>query len=472
MISRFGKYIPIIFLITFVFVIFDSLLSFQELRDIQNNQISVLHSYQNIENINLVLLNLSRANAQQKIYINTLDENSLKKYQKYWKNVFSLIKDLKRDTKDHAQQQNLVKDFENTIGEKQRVLDEEITYIQQGNTTLTFELLDKEDNVMTKSVKLSSRIQQNEKNFLSLHKSEFKTNLRHMFSIIILSALLTLILLVTTYIAIMRELKQRTILEHKKNEFISLASHELKTPITTIGIFSELLTKKIKEKSYKSSLPILDKMTMQIHEMKNLINDLLDVTRVRLGKLEFDKKPVVLNDVIKQTIDEIQPTTKIHKINFKGVKNVTVFADRQRIWQVLANLLNNAIKYSPKGGPINIGLSVKNHSALVTVQDKGIGISRKNIRHIFDRYFREEGNNQTQFSGLGLGLYLSQRIISLHNGNIWAKSTRGKGSKFFFTLPITEKSRGKIRRYLHSMKKDKQFVRQSKNQWKFPSPKV
>lgn len=439
MISNVGKYIPLIFIITFVFIIFDTVISFQEVRNIRNYQNMVAHTYQIINDATYAQLALAQANTEQKKYILSTKITYLQEYQRYRTDLNHTLTSIKNNTENSQREKKTITEFSKVLVDKEALLSTEITLAQQGNTSLPDYMLQQEDTINIKVNNISTEIIGNESSYLKRGKMLLDISTTYMYTTIILSGLLTLVLLIFAYLAIMRELRQRTMLENKKNEFISLASHELKTPITTMSIFAELLSQSIRKGSNKKSEEIIHKMSMQINEMKNLINDLLDVTRIHLGKLKIEKGVIMLDELIQETIAEIQPTTKKHKIIYKDDKSIEILGDRQRIWQVLTNLLNNAIKYSPKGGSIIVMLANKSHFAQISVQDKGMGINRKNISHIFDRYFREEGNTEKQFSGLGLGLYLSQEIITLHGGKIWVRSTRGKGSTFFFTIPLTRR---------------------------------
>jgi len=222
-----------------------------------------------------------------------------------------------------------------------------------------------------------------------------------------------------------------------RDEFISLASHELKTPITSLKIYAQSLGNQFAKRNDIFMQEYFMKMDQQIDRLTLLVNDLLNVSKIQHGKLEFDWKPVDLNSVVKDTIDMLQTTSAKHKILVKGEIKKAVYADPYRIYQVLTNLLTNATKYSPEADKVIIHLAAKEDYVKVTIQDFGIGISSSEQKKIFRQFYRINDPNERKFSGLGMGLYISYEIIKRHGGKMSVKSIKGKGSRFSFTLPYT-----------------------------------
>lgn len=445
MISNLGKYIPFIFLITCVFVFIDSLISFQELHNIQNDQRSIAETYQIIHEINATIRDVIKAEANQRDYLLSDNIKYLTDYKNNWLSVQNNLTVLKQLVSKDSAVESRAKKIQSLATERKNLLDSGVSIFQQSTIANAQDFVTTHNgpHILDTLIQTGNQLVDSQNILLQQRRSAFNTSTFHMYTTIVLSAILNICLLIFAYIAIMRELQRRTLLEQKKNEFISLASHELKTPITTINIFAELLDTKLTKKTNKEAHRILSKMKNQIKEMNNLINDLLDVTRIQLGKLELQKENFLLREFLQETIEDIQATTIKHHITLKCPTQMHIDADKQRLWQILANLLNNAIKYSPKGGLIHVLVQRKPRYVVIHVKDYGVGISRENQQYVFDRYFREEGSSERQFAGLGLGLYLAQQIIHLHNGRIWVKSTPGKGATFSFTLPIARKRRKK-----------------------------
>jgi len=232
------------------------------------------------------------------------------------------------------------------------------------------------------------------------------------------------------------EIEKRKKLEQQKDEFIALASHELKTPITSLKAFAQVLQKKCQKQKDKSSAAYLGKMDIQINKITTLIEDLLDITKIEAGKLSFHQGQFLFDDLVDEIIEEVQPTARHHKIVKKGTTGKSLVADHDRIGQVITNLLTNAIKYSPNSEKVILELSADLDSVSVSIHDFGIGISEEEQQYVFERFYREKRNGQETFPGLGLGLYISSEIIKRHNGRIWVTSKENKGSKFTFTLPL------------------------------------
>ncbi|MXV52320.1 hypothetical protein GS399_15195 [Pedobacter sp. HMF7647] len=226
-------------------------------------------------------------------------------------------------------------------------------------------------------------------------------------------------------------------LQQRKDEFISVASHELKTPITSLKASMQILQKLIKEDQTSIKLPLfVDKANNNVGKLTNLLDDLMSVSKVQNGQLILNKTWINLANLINGCCDHVR-LAGTHEIILKGNTELMVCADYVRIDQVIVNLVNNAVKYAPHSKEIIINIGLSNGMALVSVKDFGIGISPEKMPHLFDRYYRVDTSG-VQFSGLGLGLYISAEIIKRHNGQIWVESELGKGATFYFTLPIEQ----------------------------------
>lgn len=237
-----------------------------------------------------------------------------------------------------------------------------------------------------------------------------------------------------------RDISQRVELERRKDEFISIASHELKTPVTSIKAYAQYLRTRFQREGDEQSSALLEKMDHQLNKLTVLISDLLDVTKIEAGKLQMHKEYFDLNVLAQELVEEMQRTTDTHTLTLEGRVSRKLYGDKDRIGQVIMNFLSNAIKYSPEGKTVKIRLSSSSTHAKVSVQDQGIGIATDKLRKIFSRFFRVDGNKQETFPGLGLGLYISAQIIRRQKGKIWVESAPGKGSTFCFTLPFRKRT--------------------------------
>ncbi len=222
----------------------------------------------------------------------------------------------------------------------------------------------------------------------------------------------------------------------KKDEFISMASHELKTPLTSIKAYVHLLYGTLQTEANSSqSRYFIERTQKQVDKLYNLITDLLDISRIESGKLKFNKKWFNFQLLLNSTFEIINQTYPAYKIHAAGNGNLEVFADDMRLEQVLINYLSNAIKYSPDNKDIYVTTNRQDNMLQVAVKDFGVGIPKENQAKIFDKFYRAE-DTSNRFQGLGIGLYICSEIISRHNGTFNVESEIGKGSTFSFSIPI------------------------------------
>jgi len=224
--------------------------------------------------------------------------------------------------------------------------------------------------------------------------------------------------------------------ELRKNDFIGMVSHELKTPLTSLSAYVQMLKLRSKQTEDEFTAGALDKLNIQVKKMSTMINGFLNLSRLESGKIHLEKQNFELNGLVADIINDVQLTVTTHHINFEAGEPITLIADRDKIGSVISNLLSNAIKYSPKGNTINVNCQVVGNNAQVSVADEGIGIKPNDINKLFERYYRVDGPDNRHISGFGIGLYLSAEIIERHHGKIWAESEWGKGSTFYFSLPL------------------------------------
>jgi signal transduction histidine kinase len=223
-------------------------------------------------------------------------------------------------------------------------------------------------------------------------------------------------------------------LQQQKDDFISIASHELKTPITSLKASLQLLNR-LKDTPSALTLPkLIVQANKSLDRLNVLVEDLLNVSKLNQGQLHLTKMSFKLSELINDTCQYIR-IENVYNVLVSGDLNLTVNADAKRIEQVLVNFLNNAMKYAPASKEINITIEKTKGMARVSVIDQGPGIHPDKVPHLFDRYFRVDSAGM-QFSGLGLGLYISAEIINKHNGQIGVDTEIGKGSTFWFSIPI------------------------------------
>ncbi|MDP9352085.1 MAG: PAS domain-containing protein, partial [Chloroflexota bacterium] len=222
-----------------------------------------------------------------------------------------------------------------------------------------------------------------------------------------------------------------------RNQFLSIASHELKTPVTLLKGYAQLIEEKARQRNDTGYQKPIATINRQVDRMTQLINDLLDVSRIESGKVEFDMQPFDLNLAVEEIVHEIEATMPGLKLELEQqAEGVWVYGDRIRIQQVITNLVTNAVKYSDKSKDVNVCVQREAAKALVTVTDRGIGIPNQQQAQVFNLYFRGANASANNYGGLGLGLYISKTILDRHGGEIGLHSEEGVGSTFYFSLPI------------------------------------
>ncbi|WP_448697439.1 ATP-binding protein [Mucilaginibacter sp. AW1-3] len=225
--------------------------------------------------------------------------------------------------------------------------------------------------------------------------------------------------------------------EQRKNDFIGMVSHELKTPLTSLKAYAQMLNLKAKKDNDAFAANSLNKIEIQINKMATMINGFLNLSRLESSKIYLNKQPFDLCELVDEIISETLLVTSSHTINLQHANQpVMVNADRDKIGHVISNLLSNAVKYSPRGKSIDVKCEATADVVEVSVKDDGMGIKPKDIERLFERYYRVETKDTENISGFGIGLYLSAEIVKRHDGKIWVESESGIGSTFKFTLPL------------------------------------
>jgi len=239
-----------------------------------------------------------------------------------------------------------------------------------------------------------------------------------------------------TCIGFVLDISERKELDKRKDEFISMASHELKTPLTSLKGFLSLLQRRLATQEDEKALHYLSRIDAQVNKLTKLINDLLDLSELETGQLVYRAKRVVVDDLVQETVENVQGTTQTHHLLLQGQTQAEVFGVRDRIGQVLINLLTNAIKYSPHANTVVMCVAKDHNKVLVSVQDFGIGIAKEHQHKIFERFYQVTDAEEKTYPGLGIGLYICCEIVKRHGGQLWVESEKDEGATFHFTLPL------------------------------------
>lgn len=239
-------------------------------------------------------------------------------------------------------------------------------------------------------------------------------------------------------LGVVQDITEQKELERQKDSFLGIASHELKTPVTSLKAYAQLMEKSFRRNGDTKNADLVAKMNYQANRLSSLIADLLDVTKINNGRLQFNFTTFNFNAMVEEVVEDIQRTSPSHEIQKKFDFTGLVYGDRERIGQVIINLITNAIKYSPNIRHIVVYTQNKGTEVQLCVQDFGIGISADKKDLVFEQFYRVSGTKEHTFPGLGLGLYISSEIIKRMRGRIWVNSTEGKGSTFCFAVPAQQ----------------------------------
>lgn len=241
---------------------------------------------------------------------------------------------------------------------------------------------------------------------------------------------------IVRWIGAFSDINDQRLREEQKDEFIAIASHEMKTPLTTAKGYLELLLLTIMPEN-TAALLYADKANQALVRLQSFITELLDVSKISHGKINYNFQEFNLIPLVREAVHNAQVTTKQHIISIDSVDTINIEGDKLRLMQVIVNLLSNAIKYSPSGTNIKVIVSCEADYVTLCVTDEGIGMGAEHLQNVFSRYYRVK-EHAVHFQGLGVGLYISYEIIERHNGQMWVESEVGKGSKFYFRLPIIQ----------------------------------
>jgi PAS domain S-box-containing protein len=236
------------------------------------------------------------------------------------------------------------------------------------------------------------------------------------------------------------DITERKVLEYRKEDFINIASHEMRTPLTSIKGNLQLLEKIARKEGNFVYIDGFIKANKSLSRLERLIYDLLDVSKMQSGKVKFDIEPLNLTQLIEESVSIIQQQSPGYQISIRGIKDLIIEADSGRLEQVMINLLSNAVKYSPGSSSIEIHVTAMSGYCKVSVRDDGIGVNRGDYKRIFERFYRAEEISE-KFPGIGVGLYVCHQIIKEHQGTLWVESEQQKGSTFSFTIPFVQENR-------------------------------
>jgi len=227
-------------------------------------------------------------------------------------------------------------------------------------------------------------------------------------------------------------------LDRERSEFLTVAAHELRTPLTPLSMYLQGIERRL-SRGAAVEPELVEKARKQVRRLSRLVEDLLDISRLESGRLSLSRERIAIDELVADVVADFKAASPQHEIVLRRPpQNLRAFVDRERLEQVVVNLVQNAIKYSPHGGRVEVSVDRAGAQARVEVTDQGIGIPKEEQKHVFERFFRAHNAATRNYGGLGIGLYVSKEIVERHGGAVEVASEPGKGAKFAFTVPLDE----------------------------------
>jgi len=246
-------------------------------------------------------------------------------------------------------------------------------------------------------------------------------------------------------VAVFRDITKEAEIDCMKGEFLSMAAHELRAPMTSIRGYSDMLLLGLVGEYDQRQKQFLNTIKTNVDRVLEMVNEFSEISRLETGALKLDAKSLHVGDLVSEVIVSLRPQIQAKEINLTievPPDLPQVWGDRTRIIQVLTNLVSNAYKYTPEGGQIAIAAQWLDDTVQVDVADTGIGIAPQDQARLFTRFFRADHPEVRRVTGTGLGLSIVKSIVEMHGGRIWVESQLGEGSTFSFTLPLANYMRG------------------------------
>jgi signal transduction histidine kinase len=236
-------------------------------------------------------------------------------------------------------------------------------------------------------------------------------------------------------VAVVRDVTELLELDRLKDQFLNLAAHELKTPLAIMKGYAQILLRQ------PGAVPdanrrMLEAINRGTDRISGVVNDLLDVAQLEQGQLKLEKENVDLAALVEQVVNEMSLIAPNHRLRVIRSEPVVIKGDRYRLRQVINHLVENAVRFSPKGGDIDLAVDVRGPEAVVSVEDHGVGIPKGKQPRLFQRFYRAHADTPHDYGGIGIGLYIAKEVVLRHGGRMWFESEEGKGSTFYFALPL------------------------------------
>jgi len=402
----------------------------------------VTHTHIVLELLQQASFRISQAEADVRGYVITGDSAFESQYQAIRKQIPDLISELRTQTLDNPAEQSNLALLESLISKRLETMDEGIR-VRKSRGLPAILALGSTGRGRQLSVEISTltaQMRADEDRLLSDRKRRAELSARRAFLVVLSALIVAMIAVIGSVVLVFRDLTRRREIERMKSEFVSVVSHELRTPLTSIhgslGLLASGLLGTVSAKGER----MLEIAVSNTDRLIRLLNDILDIEKLDSGKIEMRSIQCSARELIDHAIEVMQPMAQSQQIGLKVEDSeLLIRADRDRIIQCLTNLLSNAIKFSEAGGTVRVVAKPAGEDARFEVSDHGRGIPEGKRNSIFERFQQVDTSDSRKRGGTGLGLAISRNIVEQHGGKMWVESQLGKGSTFFFTVPLAQK---------------------------------
>lgn len=399
----------------------------------------VTHTHVVLELLQNLSFQVTQAEASVRGYVLTGDLRYESQYQEIKDQVPTLIAELRNETSDNPSEQSRVSPLESTIQQRFQLMDEglEVRKTQGLNAVLARSKTSRGPYLSSQITNLVADFRRQEERLLADRNARAEHSARRTFVVVLLSVLFAMIATLGSVFLIFRDLTRRRQMERMKSEFVSMVSHELRTPLASIHGSLGLLASGLLGNTTEKGKRMLEIAVSNTDRLMRLINDILDLEKFDYGKIEMKRRTCDAGELIRQAGAEMRVMAQKHEIELSFIcSDAKILADGDRMVQCLTNLLSNAIKFSHPGGLVNVSARTIGSDLRFEVSDQGRGIPANMQESIFERFHQVDASDSRKKGGTGLGLAICRTIVHQHGGKIWVESVVGKGSTFFFTIPL------------------------------------
>lgn len=399
----------------------------------------VSHTHTVLELLQRVSFNVAQAEAAVRGFVITGNDNFETQYHADQIELQPLLAELSFQTSDNPAEQKAIAGLQSLIKDRFVIMDQGIETRKSGGLDAVLAL-----RKNTRGLELSAQIsalitgmRDQENRLLTERNDRAKRSERRAFIVVLLAVLLAMLAVMGSVFLVFRDLTRRREVERMKSEFVSVVSHELRTPLTSIHGSLGLLASGLLGSTSEKGRRMLDIAVTNTDRLIRLLNDILDMEKLDSGKTEIHRRLCNAGELLRNAADVMRPMAQKHEISLEvRDSDEEIWADPDLLAQCLTNLLSNAIKFSEPGGLVSMNVLSLGNEIRFQVADDGRGIPSNKQHSIFERFQQVDASDSRKKGGTGLGLAISRSIIQQHGGRIWVESELGKGSRFFFTVPL------------------------------------